>query len=318
LRKARRWKNWNAPNGGLVGLNDIANKLRVTSGKWQGPLLKKLYDRLQQMNITDRRMDDDGWHISSIPYLCPRELALRSLFPKPVEADHWEPRALMRVDVGSAVHGWWQNQYLGPANILFGNWACRGKCQKRWIESLMPGRRCNDCGGVVEFTELQVRDDATRICGSTDGILMLGGERWGFDLKTSTEDSMARIKEPYEGHIWQLNLYMHLLGVNKGLIVYVDPVCRFWREKNGTGLESLPVLEFRVDYDRKWWDKAVEVTKAAQKIKDEIKAGTWDGVLPSQICENPSVFRAKDCPVAAECFTMGVDARVKELAAKKV
>jgi hypothetical protein len=135
---------------------------------------------------------------------------------------------------------------------------------------------------------------------------------------TSNEDSMARLKEPYESNVWQMNLYMHMLGLQKALIVYVDPVCRFWREKNGTGLESLPVLEFRVDYDRKWWDKAVEVTKAAQKIKDEIKAGTWGGVLPSQICENPSVFRAKDCPVAAECFTMGVDARVKELAAKKV
>ena len=298
-----------------MGLNDIANKLRVTSGKWQGPLLKKLYERLQAMNVTDRRDDSDGWHASSIPYLCPRELALRSLFPKPATADDWDPRSLMRVDVGSAVHGWWQNKYLGPANILFGNWVCRGKCQQRWQECLMPSRKCKDCGGTIDFTEIQMRDEATGICGSTDGILMLDGDRWGFDLKTSHEDGMSRLKEPYESNVWQMNLYMHMLGLTKALIVYVDPVCRFWREKNGKELESLPVLEFRIDYDRKWWDKAVEVTKAAQKIKDEIKAGTWGGELPGRICENPSVFRAKDCPSSQEYFTMGIEAKAKELTA---
>lgn len=762
-----------------MGLNDIANKLRVTSGKWQGPLLKKLYERLQAMNVTDRRDDSDGWHASSIPYLCPRELALRSLFPKPASADDWDPRSLLRVDVGSAVHGWWQNQYLGPANILFGNWACRGKCQQRWKDCLMPARKC-ECGGRVEFTEIQMRDTDTGICGSTDGILMLDGDRWGFDLKcvdpdslvvtdtgvhragdlvptdvnskgfapvafsvegidgpksavagfrgwaarrlkvttrfgfelivtpehplricgaagfawrrsdrlkvgdsillkatgipelrkpleyvrpntlpvngywrnssrvwvepgtrintekqvqvpetvepwlgrllgywvgdgglthehavvftaaredvrrdycglvrklgleavkrtgskydwvisshglqrvirdglgcaltlskdkvvpkavltggrecvieflrgyfecdsgvtrqgvtltsaseklirqthvllsalgifgmvrpvwvrrrktdtsktrywylqvgleyltkfketigfvssekqdrleavsaqkivrsklgfkltetmrkvserckkeipgllkrlyseypasadwlqgrsrvsksrlikalpllesaldgpeidalrrlatdesvradeivsieelpggevvdltvpdgenfvsngivshnTSHEDAMSRLKEPYESNVWQMNLYMHMLGLTKALIVYVDPVCRFWREKNGKELESLPVLEFRLDYDRKWWDKAVEVTKAAQKIKDEIKAGTFNGELPARICENPSIFRAKDCPSSQECFTMGIEAKAKELATAK-
>lgn len=300
-----------------MGLADIANKLRTIQGRGPGPLLTKLWDRLQTISKEERGGRDDGWHISSIAGLCPRELALRHLFPKPVGADDWEPRSLMRVNVGSACHGWWQNEYLGPAGILLGNWKCTGKCQKVWTMSLMPGRRC-ECGGAIEYHELKVRDEATQICGSTDGILVFGGEHWGFDLKTSNENSMDRMKEPYESHVWQLNLYMHLLNLKRGLLVYTDPVCRFWREpqSKAKGMDTLPVLEFVVEYDARWWDKALAKVTEAQKIAEEIKANSWDGPLPARICDTPSVFRAKDCPSCGECFSLGIEDRVKGMLVK--
>jgi len=304
-----------------MGLGAIASALRSTTGRGVGPLLPKLWERLVKMDKEERRPKDDGWHISGISSLCPREMALKYLFPQPAEAEAWEPRSLMRLDVGSAVHEWWQNRYLGPANILMGDWQCKGVCRKTWKMSLMPARVC-DCGGPIEYSELRVKDAVTGIVGSTDGILLLDGGRYGFDLKTSNVDSMERLKFPYESHVMQLNLYMHLLNLKQGLLVYVDPVCKFWRESKGRtasqGLETLPVLEFIIPYEPKWWDMAVMKVTEAKKLVEEIKAKTWNGPLPMRICESDRSFRAQDCSSCQDCFAFDVEQRVAEaLAVKK-
>jgi hypothetical protein len=81
---------------------------------------------------------------------------------------------------------------------------------------------------------------------------------------------------------------------------------------SGTGESSLPILEFVVEYDPKWWTKAVEKVKMAQKIKAELALQTWAGPLPDRICDTPKQWRAEDCPVAAECFDEGIEAKVVE------
>lgn len=302
-----------------MGLADIANKVRAQTGRGVGPLLPKIWDRLVQMDKDERRNPRHPFRISSLPGLCPRELALRYLFPKSAEDDAWEPRSLLRVDTGSALHSWWQDRYLGPAGILVGDWECSG-CKKQWKRCVIPnGGKCTVCTKPLQYVEMTVSDPETGITGHTDGLLMFGDGEWGFDLKTSNEDSMKNMRQPYEGNIWQLNLYMHLLGVKKGLLVYVDPVCRFWREdrSKAKGLETLPILEFVVEYDRKWWDMAVDKVNQAKKIAEEIRTKTWTGTLPHRICETDKGFRASDCPVAGECFEAMIEKRVSEALLKK-
>lgn len=286
-----------------MGLGTIADKLRMVQGRGVGPLLERLYRRVGERAKEDRR--SPGWHASEIPYLCPREMALRGLYASEIKEVPKRIRSVMRMDVGAACHKWWQNEYLGPDGILMGDWECLG-CGN-WVKmSLLPREKCACGRGEYEFREIRVFDEATQICGSTDGILLFQDGKWVFDLKTSNEDTMRQLREPYVGHVWQINIYMHLLGVRRGLLVYFDPACRFWRDAmakaEGEGPESLPILEFVVEYDRKWWEKSMEKVGEAKRILEELKEGKWSGVLPKRICENPEAWRAKDCGVRGICF----------------
>lgn len=83
-----------------------------------------------------------GWHPSEFADMCARHHVLGKIVEvkdKPFVVD---VRLRRIFDVGHALHGWYQQKYLGPAGLLWGRWRC-SRCRKT-VWGFMP-RGKHDC-----------------------------------------------------------------------------------------------------------------------------------------------------------------------------
>jgi len=69
---------------------------------------------------------------------------------------------------------------------------------------------------ISDQTEVHVENDV--LTGYADAIIEINGEKYVLELKT-----VVRLpNKPYKTHVEQLNCYLNMLGVEKGIIVYIQ------------------------------------------------------------------------------------------------
>jgi len=73
--------------------------------------------------------------------------------------------------------------------------------------------------GVLVEREVSVCDDEYQIYGRCDGIVQLNGKRGVIEIK-SISSSGFNDELPKPAHLNQLMMYVHLLGLNGGVILY--------------------------------------------------------------------------------------------------
>ena len=172
-----------------------------------------------------------GYHPSQLYDFCPRLEILNFFFPKP-DFGFIPPDLQMTFDWGSAWHWWTQNHYFGPMGVLWGTWKCFDcgrneegfmpdpckECNPRWKPG--PVRR----GGYWTYIEPHLFNKEWQIPGHGDGILILSREKLGkrslLEVKTMNGDMFKYLSKPVEKHVFQINVYLWLLGYEVCWITY--------------------------------------------------------------------------------------------------
>lgn len=282
---------------------------------------------LQVQEWIDASPADDGgrefgWHVSSLAHLCPRAEALKRVIGDRLPKEKvFDAKSLVRFDVGTSVHWWWQNCYLGPMGLLIGKWACTGMCGE-FVEGRMPQEK-HGCGvkygrgaGRVfwEYLEPQCHHQSPEwsrpIVGRCDGEIEqpepprgATGTRGVLELKTANAETFPRqqVDPDYE---FQVQCYMWLRGRRWAKIVYINPDGLF-RPQDEPGLK-LSCQEFHLAYEDRFREAAIKKVDAAEKAIREFVAilrGRGEfAAWPDRICETKRCRTAERCPVAALCF----------------
>lgn len=161
---------------------------------------------------------------------CIRSMTYKWLKTPATNGSTIQPRVKRIFDTGHHF-GFIIQQYFWDMDILEGNYECA--CGHEWW-AVSP-RTCPSCEKELEiwknlfYKEVPVHNEAWNIIGHSDGIIHLGGERVVIELKSIKnrdaktgenavcfEDLSAAKLE----HVYQTNLYMDALGIDRGIIIY--------------------------------------------------------------------------------------------------
>lgn len=277
--------------------------------------------------IEERPEEDrtDGWHISSLYHTCPREIAMQAVLGPPERRRVFEPRLKARFDVGTALHSWWQNKYLGPAGVLLGQWRCSGCREVR--EGTMPSK-AHDCAVHAKWKFVETRVEyreagwSRPIVGRFDGEVECDppeGEtdRVGvLEIKTA---SFMPIKEVSADYVWQCQCYMHIRRRRWTRFLFVDPACLFRNDADSK--HDLPCQEIVVKYDPRYWELAVARVREVEAVFARMSGGAYraagaDFGWPEKICPDKQCRTAQRCAFKDRCFDAvqmaQVQLRVKE------
>lgn len=104
--------------------------------------------------------------------------------------------------------------------------------------------------GVLARRELPVLDHKLRVIGHCDGKLRIDKAEFALEFKTINDRGFTGLNEPKKEHVWQVHIYMALLGLPAALVVYFN--------KNSSELK-----EFRVPFDQVLWEKTIKPRIAA-------------------------------------------------------
>jgi hypothetical protein len=190
-----------------------------------------------------------GWHVSSFAGNCERAIVLYKLL-RSKKNSSVSPQTRKIWDVGSALHHWYQNYYLGPMGILWGKWRCsrchgvvwgfmptqRHNCEpsrETWICKKLCNRNsigkhdedfvqsrggCIHCSlwGRWEYKEVPVRyfDPDTMylpIVGHSDGLIYLGGIWYIIEIKTRRDPMFQFTTKADVAHEAQGKVYGYLI-----------------------------------------------------------------------------------------------------------
>jgi len=139
---------------------------------------------------------------------------------------------------------------------------------------------------LFRFVEETLEDPNSGVNGHPDGFLYWGREYYVLEVKTANNRRYKEMKKkgPFEDHMGQIQIYMKMSGVHKGV---------FWYYNKDTSEETLVY----VDYNPKY---AGFLNSKGYKMKD-----FWnEGKVPDrQLCPNQDCPRAKDCKVKELCWS---------------
>lgn len=292
------------------------------------PIASIVHDLRLAMNKRAPDYRAHGWHPSGLMDMCPRAQVLDQLVTGKVTREDIDTRTQIIFDVGNALHQWWQEQYFGPMGVLKGKWRC-ARCGFKTIGMETMPTQPHDCEGDAsllegtpklnpsparisfsnnrawKFDEVPVESEEWGIVGHSDGIYVLGKgtfieEDVVLDIKTAGPSFWAGGARPYPSNIFQLNLYMWLLGKTKGVLLYVD--------KGGCSSNDMGCIEVIVDYNdthRKDACMKISVYRNAVEKKQ----------LPGRLatCEfRPNGAKAKKCPYRKQCLSDSKAAEIEK------
>lgn len=315
---------------------------------------RRLYQRLVEFIEGDHQTKhqeprEPGFHISGLSRICARQAAMMQALdhypagavlesehmtrlwrasgkelPREVEYDVVDRAGSVKTqDHGSALHRWFQREYLGVSQVLWGHWYCAG-CDKVH-EGFMPlscecGRHWRDAISYREWT-LRYEIGGLSFSGHVDGIWV--DPDWGWENRTVAEmKSLSSYKydnltRPIFPHVVQTHGYMKGLGLDKAILIYIDrgKDCE-WSFKGGLPISGpIRIKTFTIYFSESLWD-TLESTVADYKTVLELIAnkpehfegrdlediaGEWEAVCDIKTCD-----AAKACPVRDECFELDV------------
>lgn len=160
--------------------------------------------------------------------------------------------------------------------------------------------------GVLEESEVPIKDDEHLIIGHTDGIINDSRGRAILEIKSlgvgtvrfedydlfamyskkeiSLDEMWNRIKTPFPSHIRQTQLYMHCTGIHDAVVLYE------WKA-------SQDVKEFSISYDP---DIVTPILASCLSVVRSLEAQTPPD-RPAWLYEDHRV--CKSCPYRKECWS---------------
>jgi len=228
-------------------------------------------------NREDTYAQDTYFHVSHLYYMCPRQEVLKRIIPAALLKEDLDVKMKAKFDIGHALHAWYQNEYMGPMGTLYGSWACIrcGDVQ----EGFMPKGVCDACGAGKkgrknyklsprwEYVETPVLSVEWNIKGKSDGIVIVNGNRHVVDLKTCDPELFKKMTKPWYAALYQVQIYMWLLDIKKGVVVYID-------KSSNT---DTPVKEFPVEY-------SIQTINDAQSKITDFRLAQETRILPACRC----------------------------------
>lgn len=187
---------------------------------------KKLLDYLNTAYKLYSTRDYEGkLRASGMYYLCARQFVWSHFFPTKGDFDLVSG---LRMSLGTSLHSIIQNEVLGPAGVLLGEWAANdpiyhyeGKQRHRSHVYVEPIFRCAETGiqghadGIIDMTEMK---NLLKWEFNWDGRML-------FELKTAGESVMSKLLTsedipPY--YKMQAEIYQELSGINATLFWFLN------------------------------------------------------------------------------------------------
>jgi len=246
-----------------VSEEDDEDEPIVVTGKARRLLVPFLDEQIQETNKRESKDREGAFHVSEMYYLCPRQWILQHYFPENKKEPH-SADTLRLFKTGHIQHSAVQDEWLGPAGVLKGKWICK-QCE-HLHEGFMP-KACDGCDAPqneLSFKEPGVGHKGLNVKGHCDGVVVPGRfegnmDEWALEAKTMKPDKFALLVAPLPAHLHQINVYMHLLGMTRGIFLYF---CKSTGE----------VKEYTCDYDPAYWrdveSKIGAIRRFLRKVRD--------------------------------------------------
>ncbi|QIG76124.1 hypothetical protein EVC24_103 [Rhizobium phage RHph_I4] len=247
------------------------------------------------------RLNHPGYvHVSSLVGICARQYALAQRYQvEAVESVTGGHRIMWKI--GRAVEKHVRMQFIDGQGRqgIYGVWKCR--CERIDHLGMFPARTCNYCEEqATRYFEPVLHDEENKIVGSPDLTFLVG--RFYFvpvELKTMNKADWDKLEAPLPDHIAQASMYRYLYSL-KGYLVHNNVKFVYVTKDFKWGD---PYKEFQVDCTQ---EAVVNTVAAMVDAARRIKSARDTRVLPNRsVCQTASNSRAKGCPVAHLCFSMG-------------
>jgi hypothetical protein len=255
--------------------------------------------------ILKREEEDrsDAWHPSSFRGMCPRREIIKLLLGMD-DIRTVEPRTKRIWDVGTAIHSWYQNEYLGPMGILWGKWQCASCDSVKW--GFMPERECPECKRERwRYKEVPIRAKLSMgmkpIAGHSDGLLNLPMGWADLELKSTNDRIFNQLTLDHkyvqdaiaQGQIYSELILQECVSAPEGIAIPKPTKLLVMYVNKDKSFEK----EFLVDLDRK---KAKEQLHGPVQYEEAIMKEE----LPDKwkVCTTIDVHPASTCEVNTACF----------------
>lgn len=164
-----------------------------------------------------------------------------------------------------------------PTRVLriFDNGDCMHERYQNWFAEM----------GILISPELPLKDKELCISGRTDALIKINDELILVELKSANDRSfnlMVKKNEPKEDYVMQLQLYLHITGIDKGII--------FIENKNDQS-----ILEFPITYDEEMAEELID------KIMYCVTHAKSNDIPERDYTK--STFQCKYCDYAEMCWS---------------
>lgn len=237
-----------------------------------------------------------GMHASAVldKEFCAREQVLLQISPEQGEArtwNHWDWKKSIIFENGWRLHQRWQDVFRKCGNVVY---------SLATSEQVAGSSHGKVIDGKLYLPELDLTHyDADRnLYFSPDAIIQFGGQKYVVEIKGLKQEAYQGLSDDLETSCSanetvekareQVNLYMHLLGLDRGIIL----------------VENKSNQDFRlwiVEYEQ---ERAWPYTNRMQEVKGRTLLAKQHGraKLPLRRCQSKEESRAKACPMRAVCF----------------
>jgi len=287
-----------------MSLADLVQKVHGQSK------LSALIDQFLEQSPGDYR--EPGWHPSEFCGMCPRKFILNRLVG-PEKSKKPSPSLQRIFDVGTALHAWYQNRYLGPMGILWGKWRCEKCGYITW--GYMPSSvSCGGCGQkpLWDYREVPVKANLPGrvghpIVGHSDGIVKIGTKHFLFEFKTINDGGFTWQKKAKDAHVAQARIYAELVRQghvrfdekHKGAVEVpkLHGIMIVYANKNGSPSGNPVEREYLIEFDE-------EFSRSQLKKPYIVEIAIRNQKLPDRMSECVSSLKkpAKLCPMNSYCF----------------
>lgn len=226
---------------------------------------------------------------------CLRQHVLAELYPEAVEAREWNAWDWKRAAIfenGWRLHQRWQDVFRRHGRVVWTP-AYAGVAYDAHSAEMTE---------IVPELDLTHYDAERNLYFSPDAILEFGGEKYIVEIKGIKQESYLSLPDDLQGACAinetiahareQVNLYMHLLMLSKGIIL----------------VENKSNQDFRL-----WvWEYEKERAWTYTNRMQDVKARTFlvrthgESKLPLRCCQSASDRRAQECPMRTRCFQEGM------------
>lgn len=223
-----------------------------------------------------------GMHASAVldKEFCAREQVLHEIWPEQGEkpaVQHWDWKRSAIFENGWRLHQRWQDLFKKCGNVVYS---------------------LDQHGNLAPELDLTHYDAERNLYFSPDAIIQFGGQKYIVEIKGIKQESYLELTDDLDQACEacetvhkareQVNLYMHMLLIQRGIILVEN--------KNDCNFKV-----WVIEYDR---ERAWPYTSRMQEVKGRTILVKQHGrsKLPVRCCKTAQDSRAKKCPMRARCF----------------
>jgi hypothetical protein len=227
---------------------------------------------------------------------CLREHVLHELYPEQGESREWNAwdwRTSAIFENGWDLHRRWQRVFLKHGNVVYS--PVSPAFVQNNLQHPMDFLEGRWCAAELDLTHY---DETRHLYFSPDAIIEFGGVRYVVEIKGIKHEAYEMLTDDLEQACAanetvakareQVNLYLHLLMLERGIIL----------------VENKSTQDFRlwvVEYER---ERAWKYTNRLYEIQGRVMLVKAHGAskLPLRCCQTSNDARARQCPMRACCF----------------